>query len=79
MKNLPLGSVKEYGGNQPTLHPTDKNLVVFTNGADHFICETPVGHERFVDQLVIRVATEDEIKHHRSLVMKKAVVTPFLW
>ena len=79
MDKLPKGLVSEYDGREPLLHPTDKNLIVFTNGADHFICETPTGHERFVDQPVIRVANEVEIKHHSAIAKKEHVATPFLW
>ena len=76
---IPFGLVREYAGTQPIMHPTDKQLIVFTNGADHFICETPTGHERFVDQPVIRTATEAEINHHRAIAEKEHVATPFLW
>jgi len=79
MNHLPLGIVRDFGGIKPAAHPTDKKLIVFTNGADYFVCATPIGHERFISQPVIRGATEDEIKHHRSLNAKKALVTPFLW
>lgn len=79
MKPLPKGSVSDYNGRQPLLHPTDKKLIVFTNGADHFICATPTGHERFVDQPVIRAANEDEVKHHCVEARKENVLTPFLW
>jgi len=60
-----IGLVKEIDGFMPSSHPSDKKLTVFTNGADHFICETPTGHERFDDRPVLRKATEDERKHHR--------------
>lgn len=60
-----IGLVKEIGGKLPSNHPTDKDLLVFTNGADHFVCPTPKGHERFESQPVMRKATEEERKHHR--------------
>ena len=71
--------VKDMAGKEPILHPTDKHLVVFTNGAEHFICETPTGHERFINQTVMRRATEVEIQHHRSMAAKSHIATPFLW
>ena len=60
-----IGLVSDVGGYMPSNHPTDKDLLVFTNGADHFVCPIPTGHERFREQPVIRKATEEECKHHR--------------
>ena len=67
--------VNEINGRQPIKHPTDKRLVVFTNGADQFICTAPKGANVFEHQPVIRIATEEESNHHRSQVAKVAHVT----
>ena len=78
MTTLLAGNVKDYAGRQPVIHPTNKRLVVFTDGANHFICEEPVRIERFADQLVIRPASEGEINHHRTEVNKEKVGIQFL-
>jgi hypothetical protein len=70
--------VWEIGGTEPILHPTDKELIVFTNQVDHFVCETPTGHESFKTQPVIREASEDEIAYHRRMVMKNATISPVM-
>lgn len=66
MKTVAIGLVSEVGQKGiASSHPTDKKLMVFTNGADHFICETPTGHEVLKDQMVLRRANEEERKHYR--------------
>ena len=72
---IPIGLVKDIGGKEPILHPLDKSMVVFTNGADHFICEVPTGHELFGDKAVIRKAIEGECNFYRNMLRKKHVVT----
>ena len=67
--------VWEIGGYEPILHETDKELIVFTNGVDHFICETPTGHEQFKTQPVIRQASEREACFYRRMTMKVAHIT----
>ena len=65
-KKVVIGLVSEVGiRGIASSHPTDKDLMVFTNGADHFICGTPIGHEVLKDQMVFRRANEEERKHYR--------------
>ena len=65
---MQIGLVSEIGmRGKSSSHPTDKQLTVVTNGADHFICETPNGHESLEMKPVLRKATEEESNHHRGV------------
>ena len=63
-----IGLVKEIGiRGCVTTHPTDKELTIVSNGADHFICEIPRGHDVLHNMPVLRKATEEESNFYRRV------------